>query len=166
MPTPPVARTSRLYGAFRTRLLGYTPTGGQQAISALLTGGVYSVEAPDNATFPFALLRLQNRRTGNGDDGALRERGTLQIIIYGRPRTDFDTIETAMDVMENALYRWNTDTLDGLLTVRTLEQRDTLPPYQSPDNREIISVRGLWNYTCWPSYRTHLAVASGAPAPA
>lgn len=165
MPTPPVARTPLLYGAIRSRLLGYTPTGGQQALTSSLTGGLYSLEAPDKATFPFGILRLQNRRTGNGDDGRLRERGTIQIILYGRPRADFDALETAMDVIENALYGWSDDVY-GLLTVRGVEQRDTLPPYQSPDNREIISVRALWGYTYWPLYRTHLAVASGAPAPA
>lgn len=163
---PPVNRSALLYGALRTRILTYVPTGGQQTVPQLLTGGVFSVEAPDKTTYPFALIRLQNRTTGAGDDGRLRERGTIQIVAYGRPRADFDTIETAMDVMENALYGWNTTDAAGLLTIRGIDQRDTLPPYQSPENREIISVRCLWDYTYWPAYRTHLAVASGAPAPA
>lgn len=158
-----VGRTAILYGAIRTRLLGYDPTG-RAALGQLLTGGLYSIEAPDKASYPFGVLRLMNRRTGPGDDGRLREKGELQVTLYGVPRTSFDTIETAMDVIENALYGWNTDA-DGTFTIRGMLIRATLPGYQSPENREILSVRATWVYTWWPSYRTHLAVASGAPAP-
>lgn len=158
-----VGRTGQLYGGIRTRLLGYDPLG-RDSLNLLLTGGFYTLEAPDKATYPFGIVRLVGRRTGNGDDGRLRERGEIQIQLFGRPRADLDTLETAMDVIEDALYGWSDD-VQGLLTVRGLVSRMTMPSYQSPENREIISVRAAWTYTWWPTYRTHLAVASGAPAP-
>jgi hypothetical protein len=158
-----VGRTGQLYGAIRNRILTYDPVG-RLHVDQLLTGGLYTLEAPDKATYPFGLIRLQSRRTGQGDDGRLRERGEVHVMLYGRPRADLDRLELVMDVTENALYGWSGD-VEGLLSIRALTQRDTLPPYQSPENREIISVRGVWEYTYWPSYRTHLANASGAPAP-
>jgi hypothetical protein len=158
-----VGRTGQLYGAIRNRILTYDPVG-RLHVDQLLTGGLYTLEAPDKATYPFGVIRLTARGTGAGDDGRLRERGRLQIVVYGRPRADLDRLETAMDVIENALYGWSDD-VEGLLTIRSLSIRDTAPPYQSPENREIIHVRGVWEYTYWPTYRTHLAVASGDPAP-
>lgn len=159
-------RTTKLYGAIRTRLLTYDPLGSEPALShaSLLNGRLYTLEAPDDAVSPFAVQRLQSRRTGPGDDGRLRERGELEMQVFGRPRSALLLIERIADIMEEALHGWNVDT-DGLLTIRSMVSRETLPPFQSPENREIVRVRVVWGYTWWPLYRTQLANASGAPAP-
>jgi hypothetical protein len=51
------------------------------------------------------------------------------------------------------------------LTVRGVVSRETLPAYQTAENREIVQVRLVLSLTWWPTYRSQLAVASGAPAP-
>lgn len=159
-------RTTKLYGQIRTRLLTYDPVGSDPALShtSLLNGRLYTLESPDTAAYPFAIQRLQSRRTGPGDDGRLRERGELEVQVFGRPRSALLSVERIADIMEEALYGWSTDA-DGLLTIRSMVSRETLPAFQSPENREIVRVRVVWSYTWWPLYRTQLATASGAPAP-
>jgi hypothetical protein len=159
-------RTTDLYGALRARILNFDPGGPDGPLSgnAFLGPRLFTLEAPDNATYPFAIARLLSRNTGGGDDARLRERADYEIMVYHRPRTGLVLAERIADIMEEALLHYSTDAL-GLLSVRRLVSRGTLPAYQSAENREVVRVRLLWDITWWPQYRTQLANASGAPAP-
>lgn len=160
------ARTTDLYGALRTRILTFDPGGadGPLSGSGFLGPRLYTLEAPDNATYPLAIARLLSRNTGGGDDARLRERADYEVMIFHRPRAGLLLAERIADIMEEALLYYSTDTF-GLMTVRRLVSRGTLPAYQSPENREVVRVRLLWDITWWPQYRSQLANASGAPAP-
>lgn len=158
-----MSKTSLLYGTIRTRLLTFTPRAGA-GLSARLTGGLHTHSAPDNATGLYGTLRLEGRRTGQLDDGALEESGSLQISLFARDRSRLAQVEDAMDVVEEALWRWST-TSAGWFMTRSVASRITAPPYPSPANAEIVHVRGVWRYTWWPDYRSQYAVASGESAP-
>jgi hypothetical protein len=158
-----VTRTATLYGVFARRLLDYQPAG-EMPLNAVLGGRLYAFEPPEPAQFPFAVMRLFGRRTGGGDDGALREDGSLEIQFFGRPRGQSATVDLAADIAEEALLRWYAPE-EGALMMRRLVSRETLPPFPSEANREIVRVRGVWTYTWWPQYRTQTAVPAGAPAP-
>lgn len=156
------ARTTNLYGAIRTRILGFDPTGADVTLaSALLTGGLHTLAPGDNAVFPYGALRLQNRRNGGRDDSSLSEEGQLELLLFGRPRGQLITIERVADIAEEALLNWHTDAV-GWFTVREMENRTTMPYYPKPADNEIVQVRVVWRYTWWPTYRTQYGVAAGA----
>lgn len=158
-----MSKTSLLYGTIRTRLLTFTPKV-VPTLQSRLTGGLHTHSAPDNATGLYGTIRLDGRRTGQLDDGALEETGNLQIHLFARDRSKLAAVEDAMDVVEEALLRWST-TSAGWFMTRSVASRITAPPYPAPANAEIVHVRGVWRYTWWPDYRSQYAVASGEPAP-
>lgn len=157
-----MSKTSLLYGVIRARLLTFSPKVGD-TLQTRLTGGLHTHSAPDNAAGVYGTVRLDNRRTGQLDDGALEEAGNLQVSLFGRDRSRLAAVEDAMDVVEEALLRWST-TSAGWFMTRSVASRITAPPYPSPANAEIVHVRGVWRYTWWPDYRSQYAVASGESA--
>jgi hypothetical protein len=158
-------RTTNLYGAIRTRILDFDPTGSDGPLRSSLRGGMHTHSAPDNVPFPFALVRLQNRRNGRLDDSSLEEEGEVEILMFGRDRQQLVTVERAMDIAEEALLNWHTDAT-GWFTLRELVSRNTMPPYRSPAEAEIVQVRAVWRYTWWPTYRSQYAIPAGsAPSP-
>jgi hypothetical protein len=158
------ANTGLLYGHIRQRVLDYDPMGADMPLRVTLGARLYTLEPPDNALFPFATQRLRFRSTGAGDDSRLRERAEIEFMIYGRPRTSLAACERIADIIEESLLHYNTQAI-GHLTIRGLVSRETLSAYQSPENREIVQIRTVLSLTFWPTYRSQLAVASGAPAP-
>lgn len=158
-------RTTNLYGALRARILDFVPTGGDGPLRSSLRGGIHTQSAPDNCPFPYATVRLQNRRNGRLDDTSIEEEGEIEFLMFGRDRQQLLTIERAMDIAEEALLNWQTDTV-GWLAVRELINRTTMPPYRSPADAEIVQIRTVWRYTWWPTYRSQYAVPAGsAPSP-
>jgi hypothetical protein len=157
-----VTRTATFYGAVADRLLTYQPIG-QQRLSVLLSGRLFAVEPPEKVAYPFAVMRLFGRRTGGGDDGALRENGSMEIMFVSRPRSQSALVDLCADISEEALLRWHDPVAQ--IMMRQLVSRETIPPFQSAENREIVRVRAVWTYTWWPQYRTQTAVPAGAPAP-
>ena len=139
-------------------------TPGRSTLAVQLGGRIYTSQPPDTADYPFAVLRLASRQTGAGDDGRLRERGSLEVMMASRPRSGLPAIEDAMDTVEEALLHYHTDAL-GILTIRGLETRGTMVPPTTAENREVAIVRAVFGYTWWPDYRTRYAVSAGAPAP-
>lgn len=156
--------TTLMLGAIRTRVLDFNPAGSPAPLRGTLTGGLHTHAPPDNVVYPFGFLRLGARRTGELDDSALEEVGEVEVVLVGRHRQQLAEVEAAMDVCEQALLHWSTDSV-GWLSIRRLVSRLTLPPLPQAANAEIVQVRGVWRYTCWPDYRTQYAVAAGASAP-
>lgn len=157
------ASSTALMGAIRTRILTFNPAGADEPLLQTLTGGLHTHSAPDNAAFPYGTLRLVGRRTGRLDDSRMEEEGELEIFFISRDRSRLATIERAMDIAEEALLNWSTDSV-GWLSMRSLQTRSTVGPFSAPANAEIVQVRGLWRYTWWPAYRTQYAVSAGSPA--
>lgn len=157
-----MTRTATLYGVLADRLLTYQPAG-HPTLNTVLGGRVYALEPPENAAFPLATLRLFGRRTGGGDDGAIREDGSIEVQIMARPRSQSPQVDLAADIVEEAWFKWYD--ADARLMIRRMVSRETLAPFQAAENREIVRVRAVWTYTWWPEYRAQLAVPAGAPAP-
>lgn len=152
------ARTKLLTGAIRTRLLTFDPTGSDGPLS--LAGGLHTLAAPDNAAYPYGLLRLKAQRTGR-EDGDSSIEGRLEVMLVGRGRAQLGPLEDAMDIVTEALAKWSTDTV-GWLTMRDLENRLTLPPFPQPANAEIVQVHATWRYTWWPEYLMQYRTANGS----
>lgn len=150
--------TAALYAALRTRVLDY---GAAPTLRTTLTDRLYVLQAPDDAAYPFLEWRLVNRTTGAGDDGRFRENADLEVQCHARPRSSLAAAEAIMDRVEAALLQWSTATPAGLLTVRRMVQRDTLPPFPDPADREVIQIRAVFALTWWAPYRTDAGVASG-----
>jgi hypothetical protein len=145
--------TVALYAAVRTKLTA--------ALPAL---PIYTMQAPDAATFPCLVWRVTGRSTGPGDDGRLRERGELELQLFGRPLSSLPALERDADSVENALRGWVLDSPTvGQLTIRGVTQRDTLPPFGGPADREVVQIRVMIAYTWWPAFRTDAGAASGSP---
>jgi hypothetical protein len=158
------ANTSLLYGHIRRRVLDFDPAGPDAPLRTTLGERLYTLEPPDNASYPFATQRLRFRATGTGDDSRLREQSEIVFMVYGRPRASLSAVERIADIIEESLLHYSTPDI-GLMTMRGVVSRETLSAYQSPENREIVQVRLVLSLTWWPTYRSQLATASGAPAP-
>ena len=152
------ARTKLLYGAIRSRILSFDPMGSDGVLT--LAGGLHTLAAPDNAVFPYGVLRLKSQRTGR-DDGDTSIEGRLEVMLVGRNRATLGALEDAMDIVTEALSKWSTDQA-GWLTMRDLENRLTMPPFPQPANAEIVQVHATWRYTWWPSYLMQYRTANGS----
>jgi hypothetical protein len=150
--------TAALYGALRARVLDYGPA---PTLRTTLTSRLYVLQAPDDAAYPFLEWRLVNRSTGAGDDGRFREVADLEVQCHARPRAALPTAEAIMDRVESALLHYSEETPAGLVTVRRMLQRDTLPPFPAPADREVVQIRAVFALTWWAPYRTSAGVASG-----
>lgn len=69
-------------------------------------------------------------------------------MLYGRPRSQAVTIEDAADVCDQAMLRY-VDSSSGLTFSRE-RQRDTLPPFIDPADREVVQIRLLYSVKTWP----------------
>lgn len=144
-------------GAIRTRLLTFNPIDADVPLgSALLVGGLHKQAPPDNAAYPYGVLRVTGAGLGR-DDADMSREGTIELFLVGRPRAMLPVLEQIADIAEQAMWKWQTDTT-GWLAVRELMSRVTMPPFPSPANAEMQQIRLVWRYTWWP---THLMQYSG-----
>lgn len=136
----------------RTRLMTFTPKGGGGTIGSRLRGqGIYIAAPPDNVSYPYAVLRLQNIRRSGEYDG-MRMEGECEIVLYMRPRTAIGDVELIADFMQEAFLQW-ADVSQGLLVSRG-DIRTTLPVGGRPEDRETWGVRILFDFFCWPRTMT------------
>lgn len=151
--------TIALQGLLITYLKSFSPKSGANSIGTMLGGRLWAIRAPDNAAYPFGVLRLTGREQF-GDDASLREEGRIELQVFGRPLAQASTVEAVCDIAEAAFLKYSAN-YGGLFDVRAKVSRDTLPPPPSPGDREIAQARVLWSYSWWPDYRTQYAVAVG-----
>lgn len=143
--------------AIRTRLLGFTPKTGS-TLNTLLGGRLYTVQAPDEPVYPYAVLTYTNRVQTDGY-GGLREMGDLEILIHARPRGQQWAAETIADTVQQAVLRWANSEAnpDGLIFTRHC-RRDQVPPMGSPMDRELVVVRVLVPVVVWPRLFTQYVI--------
>lgn len=146
----------------RTRLLTFQPLHGQGdplstqldcalAVdgSGIWNGGLYVDQAPDNAAYPYAVMRFASQR--EGAYGGDRLAGELEIQVYGRPRAMLASVKGIADTMQQALQRWS-DTSGQALILSHEDRRETLPMYGSPADREVCAERLVFDIVAWPRY--------------
>lgn len=136
----------------RNRLLGFIPANPPLGYTSLNTrlggatpgaGRLWKDAAPDTAAYPFGIMRLINRVSLNE-----RERMDLEVVLYGRPRSQAVAIEDAADLCDAAMLNYR-DPTSGLIFSHE-RQRDTLPPPTDPADREVVQVRLVYSLIVWP----------------
>ena len=151
------ATTEALYKALRTQILDFVAEGSPtpDTLATSLTGqGIYAVQGPDEVTYPYGVMRLQNRRT-SGEYNGERETVDLELLLFHRPRNEQYPLEGLADIADEAMLRY-VDNSAGLVFSRE-RQRDTLPAGTGPADREVVAIRCLYPLTIWPQYLTQYA---------
>jgi hypothetical protein len=160
--------TTGLEAVIRSRLLEFEPLGGIGSVAIELgstesgagqDGNLYWDRAPDNldrimATLGLPLrwgvLRLKNWRDIPGQsEGKLTE---LEVMLYGRPRSQRATLQGIADRMDQAMVRW-VDAENGVVASST-STRNTLPPFKEPADSDIVQVMLEYTLRVYPAYLT------------
>ena len=164
MTAPPIssATTSLLAvtQAARAALLAYANPQGAMATDILfpdVNQGCYIGRAPDNPTYPFAVMRLNTRNAGRNH--GLRLDGSLEIQIYGKPYTQQENVNAVADLFEQAMLLWIGNAAGQGLVFSHGTQRDQLPPGPAPIDSEVVTVRLLYTLAIWPQYLTSIATS-------
>ena len=161
--------TTDLERTLRTRLLTFVPLGGSGPVQDVIgatdggagaDGKLFWDRAPDNIdgraqgdTSPtlWGVLRLKNRRQG-GDHGE-RDLMELEVMLYGRPRSQKAVMEGIADRMDQAMLRYS-DRTSGLVGTFPGRTRNTLPPFKEPAASDVVQIMLEYTLVVWPAYLT------------
>jgi len=161
-PTIDTSATKAMYGAFRTRLLGYVPVAplptvklSERARPVRLYSGGW---APDTAPYPYVLARFMN---GDSATFMLRTPFDLELLLYDRPRAFADDLEDVADVIDQAMKQFTARDPNGVrgLAFSRGRRRDTLPPFTNPADREVVAIRMVFSLVVYPQFLTVLGTA-------
>ena len=142
----------------RTRLLTFVPMVGATLAVRLGTlassgsdGKLYLMEAPENVTFPYAVMKPYG--TGlSREDGKFSGQKQIEIQIYHTPRDMEATIRAMGDVIEQAWRHW-VDGGNGVVFATGKPERQTIK-FEPPADREMIAERLVLSYVSYPLYLT------------
>lgn len=145
--------TQQLVETVMTRLLDFVPSSGT-TLRTRLGGGasarLYTVQAPNDPVYPYAVLRIATRPQTLGYAGYRSEAG-IEVQVFDRPRSQQWVAEGIADLIEQATLGWCDPTGTGLVFARHL-RRMTLPPAPSPMDREVVVVTLSLPVAVWPAY--------------
>jgi hypothetical protein len=160
--------TTGLEAVLRTRLLTFEPLDGSGPVASALgstqtgagaDGNLYWDRAPDNLDrimaaqgdpLRWGVLRLKNWRDIPGQsEGKLTE---LEVMLYGRPRSQRATLQGVADRMDQAMVRW-VDAESGVVAAST-STRNTLPPFKEPADADVVQVMLEYTLRVYPAYLT------------
>jgi hypothetical protein len=160
--------TTGLEAVLRTRLLTFEPLDGSGPVASALgstqtgagaDGNLYWDRAPDNLDrimaeqgdpLRWGVLRLKNWRDIPGQtEGKLTE---LEVMLYGRPRSQRATLQGVADRMDQAMVRW-VDAENGVVASST-STRNTLPPFKEPADSDVVQVMLEYTLRVYPAYLT------------
>ena len=155
--------TTALEAQLRTRLLTFQPLGGLTTVvdelgatdgGSGIDGKLYWDRAPDDIdrTTPirWGVLRLKNWRDIPGQsEGRLCE---LEVMLYGRPRSQKATLEGVADRMDQAMVRY-VDAVNGLVAT-SASKRNTLPPFREPADADVVQIMLEYTLRVYPASLT------------
>lgn len=153
----PTDSTVNLGTVIRNRLLTFVPKAGGQTLMQKLGGAttdqarLYRDAPPDTAVYPFAVMRLINRANDRDYDYE-KDPLDVEVMFFGRPRSQAQLMEDCADLADQAMLRWREPT--GGLIYSKGRTRDTLPPPVEPADREVVQVRCVYSLAVWPTYLT------------
>jgi hypothetical protein len=156
-----VVSTTSLERTARTRLLTFVPSSastlatllGSTASGAGSDGKLYLNQAPDDVTGFWGVMRLIDY-SQQGTDGGFMVRGALEVMLYGRPRSQQSAVERMADVVTEAWNHYSyTEATGRCLVARDVSNRATVP-YQAPADRDLVAVRQLLLFMATPSFLT------------
>lgn len=127
--------------------------GEKLADAGLLGGRLYIIRPPEDAVYPYAVMRLNLATSGtyNGE----RATGVLEVVLYDRPVTEVNLkrLEQMADVAQGALFAYSDASGGGLIFSRQ-SARQTLPPFIDPADANLAAVRVTFDITVWPRVLT------------
>lgn len=149
---------SEIYSLLRTRILTFVAPGG--ATWATLSGAAVGVgndarvwqDVPPVgvSTWPYAVIRLVNDVTSGPYQERIRF--DLEVMIYGRPRTQMDKVRDLADLVDGALKQYSYSGV-GFLRI-TGRMRNVPPPGSGDADAEVVSARLLFSGFAWPRFLT------------
>jgi hypothetical protein len=141
----------------RSRLLTFQPRSGD-TLDTSLGGRLYTTQAPDNVTYPYAVVRLMDRQQTVGDQG-FRTRGEIEVQIFDRPRSQQWRAEAIADVVQQAFLHWDLKT-SGLMFAQHSRRVGPLPPAPAPMDRELVHIAVYVPIVAWPVMFTQYFTSS------
>lgn len=154
--------TTSILQTIRSRLLTFVPSGsstlatllGSTSSGAGSDGKLYLVQAPDNITGFYGVMRVLDMPQ-EGLDGGAMVRGMVELILYGRPRSQQSAVERMADVATEAWTNWlYTEVTGNCIAARDVDNRISMPPFGEPADRELVAVRLLLRFMATPSFLT------------
>lgn len=137
----------------QARLLNFVPISGT-TLSVKLGGRLWIGVPPENAAFPYGVMRLINQRS-SGAYNSDREDADLELMIYGNALSQAQALEDAADTADQALLRYR-DSASGLIFGRE-RIRDSASQSGDPAVAEFLAVRCLYSLNIWPVFFTQYA---------
>lgn len=153
MTLPSTLSTDALYVLLRDRLLNTADPDGQ-TLDAALSGRLYRVAAPDTATYPYGLMRIQSPQIAPDTDG-LKMTADLEVLFFGRPRATQPEIEALGDRAVAVLMPYR-DASSGLVYVASATS-EALPEFPAPADANVVQVRVLAKLHLWPVFLSRLS---------
>lgn len=151
-----VATITAIEQAIRTRLLTFNSNALRTALGTATGAGsdgkLYIDQPPDSVTHPYGVMRFVDLPV-TGVDGGAMVKGTLEVILYGRPRSQGSALKAAGAMVMEA-WQGYTDTAAG--NAQCLVARDasgmSLIPYTDPTDRELVACRLLLPFMVTPAF--------------
>jgi len=144
--------TTDLYGLLRDDARAFVDANGDSLASLAIP--VYIGTAPQAPDWskPYVVCRIFNRIT-TGDTHGQREEASLELQAFGRPRgTQALPVEQVGDILDGWLLQYR-NAKAGLVFSKG-RQRDTLPTFADPADREVYQIRILAALVVWPQLLT------------
>lgn len=155
MPTS-TDTTKAIIAAIETRLLTFAPLVGD-TLATLLTSRLYTLAPPDDAVFPYVVLRLTNRAS---DPRVRAVRETMDVELTCWHREDVWALETIADTADQAMLGWG-DTTGGIMFAQN-RYRSPIPPGGAETDRTVIGILCRYPIVVWPTLLTRYIGASAA----
>ena len=151
--------TTALYDTLIARMMDFVPAGSPtpDTLRDLLTGGMWAIQPPENALFPYGIVTLDV--ISDGEHAGLRQEADLEILLEHRPRTYTvaSALEGYADLVDQALLWYVESVGNGMLFVRS-RSRQSLPPLPDPADRQVCTVRLSYSLVVWPAFLTQYAL--------
>lgn len=145
--------TNAITSTLRDALLNYESDAGGAQIGDSITGAddkprLWVGLAPDNAVFPYIVMRLDTRN--DGESNGIRLTGQLEVQIYARPQSQQPVANDIADLVEQAMLTFLATT-QGLMFQKA-RQRSTLPMAGPPVDSETVTIRLVYTLVIWPQF--------------
>jgi hypothetical protein len=142
----------------RGRALDYVPPT-TTTLRTLLGGGasarLYTEQAPDIVTYPYAVLSWKSVSQTEGYQG-WRMYGELEFQVWDRPRGNEWRAQGIADVIQQAFLGWS-DSASGLSFGRH-SRRQRVPLAAEPSDRELVRILVFVPVAAWPVLLSPLTV--------
>jgi hypothetical protein len=128
----------------------------ETAFTAIIGTKLYAVRPPRKVDFPYGTLAIVNQTDTGADYTGKEFRATVELQLFGFPRSDAYKMELAADAADVAFDGFASVTSDGPSKVRVLRRtgRDMLPAWPSTADPDAVQTRQTWDVEIGPGWIT------------